>query len=329
MHYVHYHDASDTLGTIIAAADHPTITNKVKPVQLGLTKIDADTGTALAGATYGLYRAGEGASDAPVLVTQATSDGDGHMTFTDTAASERIALDTDYWFAEISAPQGYARSGFETQHFKVEQVGEGADAKYQLVYADGSKGQPYSVGAVIEYGDGGKPVTDKPLEAVIAKVDSSRAGLAGAKLGVRLAGGTVPVDEWESNGAGHVLKGLEPNTQYVLYETSAPDGFEKAVDVTFTVDDFGTLQLVDGARNGDSVNAYVDGAMNLVDYSHTELVEHKQVQHEQGTIRPASAKGAGALSKTGDNVPMLAIGICAVAALAIVGVALSRRGKRR
>ena len=329
MHYVHYRDANDTLGTAIPATEHPTITNKMKPLQLGLTKVDADTGAALKGATYGLYRAGESATDAPVLVTQATSDADGHMTFTDATASEHIALGVDYWFAEIAAPQGYARSGFETQHFKIEQVGEGSDAKYQLAYADGSKGQPHSVGTVLEYGDGDSPVADKPLAATIAKVDSSRAGLAGAKLGVRLADGTTPVDEWESNGAGHVLKGLKANTKYVLYEASAPDGFEKASDVTFTLDDFGKVQLADGAKSGDSVNAYVDGALNLVDYSHTEVVEHKRVQNEQGTTKTASASRAGTLMKTGDNVPIVAMAVCAVVALAVAGAALARRRKRR
>ncbi len=115
----------------------------------------------------------------------------------------------------------------------------------------------------------------------------------------------------------------------MLYEASAPDGFEKAADVTFTLDDFGKVQLADGAKSGDSVNAYVDGALNLVDYSHTEVVEHKRVQNEQGTTKTASASRAGTLMKTGDNVPIAAIAVCAVVALAVAGAALARRRKRR
>lgn len=75
---------------------HPTITNHVKPIQLGLTKVDAaDAGKALPGAVYGLYRASDSGD---VLVAKATSDKDGRMTFlTGAGSAEVISEGVDYW----------------------------------------------------------------------------------------------------------------------------------------------------------------------------------------------------------------------------------------
>lgn len=332
MHYVCYKDKDDTVGTSIDAMGdsvvHPTITNHVKPIQLGLTKVDAaDAGKTLAGAVYGLYRASDSGD---VLVAKATSDKDGHMTFlTGAGSAEVISEGVDYWFAEISAPQGYALSDTPTQHFHIDRVGTGAESKYQLVYADGGKGKLYDAGTVIEFGDGAKPVTDKALEMTVAKVNSARTGLAGAKLGVRLADGTDPIKEWVSTGAGQVLTGLKANTAYVLYEAEAPEGFAKAGDVTFTLDERGAIQLIDGAWGENILNSYASGSqLTLVDYTNKEIVEKKQVQREEGK---AVGKTAGKLSQTGDQMPvapLAAVAAIALAAAAIAGIAAAKRRKR-
>ena len=315
----------DAMGDSVA---HPTITNHVKPIQLGLTKVDAaDAGKPLAGAVYGLYRASDSGD---VLVAKATSDKDGHMTFlTGAGSAEVISEGVDYWFAEISAPQGYALSDTPMQHFHIDRVGKGAESKYQLVYADGSKGELYDAGTVIEFGDGAKPVTDKALEMTVAKVNSARTGLAGAKLGVRLADGTDPIKEWVSTGAGQVLTGLKANTAYVLYEAEAPEGFAKAGDVTFMLDERGAVQLVDGAWGENILNSYASGSqLTLVDYTNKEIAEKKQVQREEGKT---AGKTAGKLSQTGDQLPvapLAAVAAIALAAAAIAGIAAAKRRKR-
>ena len=330
MHYVCYKDKDDTVGTSIDAMGdsvvHPTITNHVKPIQLGLTKVDtADAGKTLAGAVYGLYRASDSGD---VLVAKATSDKDGHMTFlTGAGSAEVISEGVDYWFAEISAPQGYALSDVPTQHFHIDRVGKGAESKYQLVYADGSRGKLYDAGTVIEFGDGAKPVTDTALEMTVAKVNSARTGLAGAKLGVRLADGTDPIKEWVSTGAGQVLTGLKANMAYVLYEAEAPEGFAKAGDVTFMLDERGAVQLVDGAWGENILNSYASGSqLTLVDYTNKEIVEKKQVQREEGKT---AGKTAGKLSQTGDQLPVAPLAVVAVIALAAAAIASIAAAKRR
>lgn len=332
MHYVYYKDKDDTVGTPSDAMGdsvvHPTITNHVKPIQLGLTKVDAaDAGKTLPGAVYGLYRASDSGD---VLVAKATSDKDGHMTFlTGAGSAEVISEGVDYWFAEISAPQGYTLSDAPTQHFHIDRVGKGSESKYQLVYADGSKGKLCDAGTVIEFGDGAKPVTDKALEMTVAKVNSARTGLAGAKLGVRLADGTDPIKEWASTGAGQVLTGLKANTAYVLYEAEAPEGFAKAGDVMFTLDERGAIQLVDGAWGENILNSYASGSqLTLVDYTNKEVAEKKQVQREEGKT---SGKAAGKLSQTGDQMPvapLAAVAVIALAAAAIAGIAAAKRRNR-
>ena len=332
MHYVRYKDKDDTVGASIDAMGdsvvHPTITNHVKPIQLGLTKVDAaDAGKALPGAVYGLYRASDSGD---VLVAKATSDKDGRMTFlTGAGSAEVISEGVDYWFAEISAPQGYALSDTPTQTFRINRVGTGADSKYQLTYDDKSKGKLYDAGTVIEFGDGAKPVTDTALEMTVAKVNSARTGLAGAKLGVRLADGTDPIKEWVSTGAGQVLTGLKANTPYVLYEAEVPEGFAKAGDVTFMLDERGAVQLIDGAWGENILNSYASGSqLTLVDYTNKEIVEKKQVQREEGKT---AGKTAGKLSQTGDQMPMAPLAVVAVLALAaaaIAGIAAAKRRKR-
>lgn len=326
MHYVCYKDKDDTVGTSIDAmsdsAVHPTITNHVKPIQLGLTKVDAaDAGKTLPGAVYGLYRASDSGD---VLVSKATSDKDGHMTFlTGAGSAEVISEGVDYWFAEISAPQGYAFSDTPTQSFRINRVGTGAESKYQLTYDDKSKGKFYDAGTVIEFGDGAKPVTDTALEITVAKVNSACTGLAGAKLGVRLADGTDPIKEWASTGAGQVLTGLKANTPYVLYEAEAPEGFAKAGNVTFMLDERGAVQLIDGAWGENVLNSYASGSqLTLVDYTNKEIVEKKQVQREEG-------KTAGKLSQTGDQLPVAPLAVVAVIALAAAAIASIAAAKRR
>ena len=309
----------DTMGDSVV---HPAITNHVKPIQLGLTKVDAaDAGKTLPGAVYGLYRASDSGD---VLVSKATSDKDGHMTFlTGAGSAEVISEGVDYWFAEISAPQGYAFSDTPTQSFRINRVGTGAESKYQLTYDDKSKGKFYDAGTVIEFGDGAKPVTDTALEITVAKVNSACTGLAGAKLGVRLADGTDPIKEWASTGAGQVLTGLKANTPYVLYEAEAPEGFAKAGDVTFMLDERGAVQLIDGAWGENVLNSYASGSqLTLVDYTNKEIVEKKQVQREEG-------KTAGKLSQTGDQLPVAPLAVVAVIALAAAAIASIAAAKRR
>ena len=87
---------------------------------------------------------------------------------------------------------------------------------------------------------------NKTSEVKIKKTDENGAGLAGAKFKITTKDGTE-VTSFESNGDIHVINGLEINTEYILVEVEAPEGYEKAKDVSFKIDEEGNV-FVDGTK---------------------------------------------------------------------------------
>ncbi len=319
--YFHYDSADDAVATYSIAGDsgeHPTITNSVKPVVLGLSKANAQ-GVGLQDATYGLYRNGTEGEGNAVLVAQATSDANGHMAFVAEPGGEPISEGVEYWFQEISAPDGYALSLDQSVHFKLLRSGEGSNTAYYLEYANGDKSDTYPVGEIVEFEDG-IPVTDQELFVVLNKVDSSRNAVSGARLGVREANSDEAIAEWDSGDVGYVLRGVRANVAYVLYERAVPDGYAKAGDVTFMLDAYGNVSIVEGnsaAVNGqDVVNAFGAGnALTMIDYKQGELVK-----------RVAASSEERKFAKTGDGVHAEAVAVLAAGALCATLIA--RRFRR-
>lgn len=64
--------------------------------------------------------------------------------------------------------------------------------------------------------------------------------ISGAHLQV-IDSGDKTVAEWDTNGTAHRINGLEPGA-YTLRETTVPDGYEIAEDVSFTVEANGDVQ---------------------------------------------------------------------------------------
>lgn len=81
------------------------------------------------------------------------------------------------------------------------------------------------------------------------KVDISKTDIAtgdelpGAHLQV-IGKDDKVVAEWDTDGKVHRINGLEPG-DYTLHETSAPDGYEIAEDVKFTIEATGDVQKVE------------------------------------------------------------------------------------
>ena len=78
----------------------------------------------------------------------------------------------------------------------------------------------------------------------ITKVDANTGKpLPGAKLQILDKDGKV-IEEWTSDGKAHVID-LLPVGEYVLHEETAPQGYDKAADIKFTVkEDTATLELI-------------------------------------------------------------------------------------
>ena len=328
-HYVKYANATDAAagaqGSTYKATDHPTITNTVKPISIALIKTDADTGAALAGATYGLYRVDDTASTGAVLVAKATSDASGLMTF---AAGDTcgIVAGGSYYFKEISAPSGYAVSDTVTTAFT---INKNTDGTYSLTYEDGTVSNAAHAGTaadpiVFKPGEG---VTDKKIAITFGKVASDGTALSGAGLAILDEAGNK-VDAWTTDGTGHVVTGLVVGAKYTFTEQTAPEGYTKAADVVFTVDEYGNVSVVSGASTNSLMNAYATGStLNLVDYKQTELENKQTVVREKGiNEKKGTNPTKSSMPATGDSSRFLVIP--AIVGTLFVAAGLSARRRR-
>ena len=97
--------------------------------------------------------------------------------------------------------------------------------------------------------DGVILVNDTMTEVEILKVDSKTGkGLKGAKLQVLDDNGAV-CEEWTSTKDAHKIRGLYTGVKYTLHEVEAPKGYDKAKDITFTIDTAGKVSS-DALENG-------------------------------------------------------------------------------
>ena len=90
-----------------------------------------------------------------------------------------------------------------------------------------------------------KEVENQPTETRITKTDATTGNeLEGAKLQVIDKDGTV-LEEWITDGKPHSVAKLPVNEELTLREITAPDGYEIAEDVTFTLKDTMEVQKVE------------------------------------------------------------------------------------
>lgn len=289
----YYENAGSTLSKELPPDEHPTITNSLEPISLSLRKTDADGTKDLSGATYGLYKADDNAK-----VAEAVSGEDGTMVFT--SADMPISEGVKYYFLEISAPDGYLLDKTPTSAFTIGHSGRGSSIEYHATFDDGHVSESATFGQTIAIDCG--TVTDKSFGIVLSKVDADGKGIKGAKLEVREATGSKAIDSWESNGAGHVLSGVQPGVKYVFHEASAPSGYAQASDVEFTVDASGKVSIVSGGKATVSgkgvVNAYAgDASLTMIDYKKDEKVDHKTTERSE----PRTTTKDRSIPQTGDT----------------------------
>ena len=88
------------------------------------------------------------------------------------------------------------------------------------------------------------PIANSQTVVHISKVDAETGEeLPGATLELYAPDGTL-LDTWETSDIPHVITGLPVGEGYVLKETTAPEGFELAEDITFAVEETSEIQFV-------------------------------------------------------------------------------------
>ena len=162
----------------------------------------------------------------------------------------------NYIFHEEAAPNGYLKvtdiKFTVDNNGNVKVVSFGKDDK---VVAEGNK----------------LIVTDKDdtKEVIFSKQDLGGNELAGATIELKKADGTV-IETWKSDGKAHSFQLVAGD--YIFHESAAPEGYEVATDIAFTVKNDGTVTSNDVKVSGDSNNhiVMVDG------YSPREIIISKQ-----------------------------------------------------
>lgn len=136
---------------------------------------------------------------------------------------------------------------------------------------------------------------DEYSKAEISKTDlSTGKELEGAKLQILDKDGKI-LEEWVTDGKPHKIEKLPVGVELTLREITAPDGYDIAEDVTFTLED--TIEV--------------------------QKVEMKDARTPE--------KPAGEVPKTGDHPykPLLLLGICSACVVAGITVKIFKRKKRK
>ena len=208
---------SDESYPVTVCEDGETITVRTinKPITVELSKIDV-YGEELIGAEMQLENAnGE-------IVDEWTSDGTNHVV-TELPAG-------DYTLKEIAAPDGYVIAN--DIRFTVDVYGNVTVENVEATVTS-ENGNPLIV------------MVDDTTKVQISKQDiTTGEELPGATLQIIDEDGNV-VEEWVSTDEAHFIEGkLIAGKEYTLRETIAPDGYEIANEIKFTVNEDGSVTEV-------------------------------------------------------------------------------------
>lgn len=275
-----------------------TLTAHDKPIEVVLAKTSStNEQLALTGAVFELYR-GASAAEGD-FVEQVSTGTDGKI------ALENLVGGTTYTLHEVMAPAGYELLPDVT--FTVETDGtvtlsENAPAGYTVT--EGEDG-------VVTF-----TAADTPIEAQLVKTDEAGTPLAGAVFSIQ---GTftgdyaqereITLDPTGEDGITSIpVAALIANETYTIAELTAPDGYERAGSVKFTVAADGTITILsDDANAASSSNNTATGDTNTVSGDNSAMVNNGGASAVAGTngtgTFAASSKGTMAVI-TATNHPV-------------------------
>lgn len=198
-----------------------------QPFTIEITKKDSYTGKALSGCTFTVYeynnKTGKYVKLGDLLwnssTNKYTSIGN---TVLDTELRGRYGVSGNsgkFRIVETTVPDGYVQSSAWSKDITVEATDTGK--KLSFTYE----------------------AENAPTRTLFKKVDKNGDAIVGATLQIIDENGNV-VKEFTSTSAGVEITNLVSGATYTLKETSAPAGYVKADDVTFTVEDTEEVQTV-------------------------------------------------------------------------------------
>lgn len=214
-----------------AEIQNNTIVNDVNRTDIVIEKVDEkNPGRKLPGSTYGLFRrastvksgkeADNAGTDEWVQVAQATTDENGILRFTG------ILVGVEYQIRELIAPAGsYVSEKPLTILFEMK------DGKAVIKSFDDGNGT-----TTVDPETGEIIWKEPQVEVKFAKKDEEGKLLAGAKLEVHDKEGNI-IESWTSSSEDvYTSRGkLVTGNTYKLIETEAPEGYEIAEPIDFTI----------------------------------------------------------------------------------------------
>lgn len=343
----------------VTGHDHNTVTMR-DGVSLSLVKYAYLNGhltdQPVAGSTYGLFMPMTKTAAVPktraelekaladktwAQVNEQTTDANGAITFDDAwtvnadgkpvdtqgkvvrdgqkSAKKHLGVNRLYAVLELKAPAGSQRT---------------ANPAVIAVKADGTLEQTFDAnGAATVRAENHQIVwQETTAAAAFAKVDVDGNPVDGAKLELRDHNNNV-VASWQSdkNEPLHQVNGLTPGERYTLREIEAPDGYQLADDITFTLKE----------KDITGVDAYVQTVEKMVDEKVTtdapKESETVKPSKPQNPSKPKAEKHQGAMKQTakpgvvqtGDHTKTALYVVAAmVAGLALVGILCSKKKEK-
>ena len=156
-------------------------------------------------------------------------------------------------------------------------------------------------------------VSDDITRIHVTKVEEgTHNALIGAKMAIIERATGIVIDEWVTDGTTHEIeKVLDVNVEYILRELEAPEGYEKAQDTIFEVNE------IEGT--GITIKDPVPSSTELSD-SYKVTIYDQRISIVEEIVERRSPK-------TGDETPLVPVG--ALGGAALVGIVVLQLVKRR
>ncbi|SDA22253.1 hypothetical protein SAMN02910447_02176 [Ruminococcus sp. YE71] len=244
-----------------------------------------------------------------------------------------LKFDTDYVLTEKGAPDGYEYTDDIT--FSLTDSLNG----YADVNVKTKDGESVSADGIVSMFDAATDITVQKVDAETGKPINSDAVFEVLK-------GEEIVCEITVNGSLEIQGLFDTLTEYTLHEKTAPDGYDVAEDIKFTLDTDGTV-IIDG-KDTDAKVLYVEDAKLTADDSSSDTdsdnsskADNDSSSNGSGTDGDSSSssssssssttsKGTGTSSTTGgssDGNPATGLGKTAAPILLIIAAAAVIRKK--
>ena len=140
--------------------------------------------------------------------------------------------------------------------------------------------------------DGSILVKFEKTKVQIQAVDAEETALAGAHIQI-LDSESQVVEEWDTTAEAHTVEGLKTEETYILTVTTAPDGYILPADITFSIDEYGTVS------RGNDIGVNYDENGNEVLLVKLKKIEIKTVELVSGENQLLSGVGLKILDNEG------------------------------